>query len=345
MTVTTIGIDLAKNVFQVHGVDSHGRAVLRKQLKRVQLLPFFSNLPAALIGMESCCGSHYFARQLEALGHTVKLIAPQFVKPYVKSNKNDANDAEAICEAVARPNMRFVPAKSMEQQAVLMLHRVREGFVRERTAQVNQIRGLLMEFGIVFPKGLILARTRVPEILAQETERLPMRARELFRRLLDHFRELDRQVKEMEEQIKDWHREDPRSQRLQHVSGIGFLTASAIVASVGDARAFKNGRQMAAWLGLVPRQYSSGGKQILRGISKRGDMYLRKLLVLGARAVMQHPKAEPGAEPTWIDRLLARRGTNVVAVALANKNARIAWALLAKDCEYRVGYQRCEAAA
>jgi len=241
--------------------------------------------------------------------------------------------------------MRFVPAKNVEQQAVLMLHRAREGFVTQRTAQVNQIRGLLMEFGIVFPKGFNLARTAIPKILADEANDLPMRARHLLRRLFDHLGELDRQVKALEEQIQAWHRDDPASQRLRKVPGIGFITATALVASIGDAKAFKNGRQMAAWLGLVPKQYSSGGKQVLRRISKRGDVYLRKLLVVGARAVLRHMKAKPGQEPGWMDRLLTRRHSNIAAVALANKNARIAWALLAHDREYRADYQRCQAQA
>lgn len=252
MNVTTIGIDLAKNVFQIHGVDERGNAVIRKQLKRPQFIPYFANLPHCLIGMESCCGAHFFARRLEALGHTVKLIAPQFVKPYVKSNKNDAADAEAICEAVARPNMRFVPVKNIEQESALILHRAREGFVRQRTAQVNQIRGLMMEFGIVFAKGITAARSRVPEILANGRNGLPAPARKLFRRLFEHVRELDRQVKVLEEQIQDWHRNNTDSQRLQKIPGIGPITASALVASIGNAKSFKSGRQLAAWIGLVP---------------------------------------------------------------------------------------------
>jgi transposase len=340
MSVTTIGIDLAKSVFQVHGVDSHGHPVLRKQLKRAQFLSFFANLSPCLIGMESCCGSHYFARRLEEHGHTVKLIAPQFVKPYVKSNKNDANDAEAICEAVSRPNMRFVHAKNAEQQTVLMMHRVRQGFVGQRTAQLNQIRGLLMEFGIVYPKG-IAASSKIPEFLANENNGIPGVARQLFQRMYGHFLELGGQIKGIDEQIKAWHRESSLSQRLQGIPGVGTLTASAIVASVGDARMFKSGRQMAAWLGLVPRQYSSGGKQVLRGISKRGDAYIRRLLVLGAHAVIRHLKATPPNEaPSWIQRLLTRRSIHIAAVALANKHARIAWALLTNDREYCAGYKR-----
>jgi transposase len=345
MNVATIGIDLAKNLFQIHGVDPHGHPVLRKQIKRAQLFTFFANLPPCLIGMESCCGSHFFARRLEAFGHVVKLMAPQFVKPYVKTNKNDAADAEAICEAAARPNMRFVPAKNMEQQAILMLHRAREGFVSQRTALVNQMRGLLMEFGIVFPKGICVARAMIPRAVADETNELPARARQLFQRLFEHLCELDRQVEAIEEQLQAWHRTDPASQRLLEVPGIGFVTATALAASVADAKAFKNGRQMAAWLGLVPRQYSSGGKQVLRGISKRGDGYLRKLLVVGARAVLRHLKAKPGQEPSWTDRLVSRRHSNIAAVALANKNARIAWALLAHDRQYCPDYRRGQAQA
>ena len=345
MTVTTIGIDLAKSVFQVHGVDSRGHVVLRKQLKRNQIHPFFASLPPSLVGMESCCGAHYFARELEALGHTVKLIAPQFVKPYVKSNKNDANDAEAICEAASRPHMRFVPAKNVEQQSVLMMHRVRQGFVTQRTAQVNQIRGLMMEFGVVYPKG-IAASSRIPELLGNARNGIPSRARELFGRLYEYLLELNTQIKSIDEQIKAWHRESPPSLRLQRIPGIGPLTASAIVASVGNAGTFKTGRQMAAWLGLVPRQHSSGGKQVLRGISKRCDVYIRKLLVLGAHAVIRHQgTSTPSGQTLWLQRLLGRRNVHVAAVALANKNARIAWALLAKDREYRPGYNQCESAA
>lgn len=260
MNITTIGIDLAKHLFQVHGVDERGKARLSKRLKRGQVLEFFVNQPPCLIGMEACASAHYWARKLIELGHTVKLIAPQFVKPYVKSNKNDATDAEAICEAVGRPNMRFVPIKNAEQQAVLALHRARQGFVEARTAQANQIRGLLGEFGIVFAQGIRWVTTKLPEILEDAQNGLPGTSRELFSRLLQHFRELDRQVREIEQQIQAWHREDSASRRLQAVPGIGPITASALVASIGNARSFKNGRQLAAWLGLVPRQHSSGAR-------------------------------------------------------------------------------------
>ena len=335
MNITTIGIDLAKNVLQVHGVDERGKASLRKQLKRAQVLNFFVNLPACLIGMEACGGAHFWARKLTEMGHMVKLMAPQFVKPYVKTNKNDAADAEAICEAVARPNMRFVPVKNVEQQAVLGLHRARQGFVVARTAQANQIRGLLAEFGFAIPQGIGLLVERLPDILADAENDLSCASRELFSRLFEHFRELDRHVHELQAQIHAWHREDERSRRLQAIPGIGPLSVSALVASVGDAGTFKNGRQFAAWLGLVPRQNSSGGKERLLGISKRGDVYLRTLLIHGARAVLRHLHRHTDQAEGWLARLAARRNPNIAAVALANKNARIVWALLTHGTEYR----------
>src|ERR1039457_1086679 len=279
MNITRVGVDLAKLLFQVHGVDEKGNAKLRKQLKRSKVAEFFAQLPPCLIGMEACGGAHYWARKLTDFGHTVKLIAPQFVKPYVKTNKNDAADAEAICEAVGRPSMRFVPIKSTEQQSVLGLHRARQGFVAARTAQANQIRGLLAEFGLVIPIGIRSIERKLPEFLEDAANGLSGASRNLFARLLSHFRALDIQVQEVEREIHAWHREDTASQRLQGIPGIGPLTASALVASIGDAKAFKNGRQLAAWIGLVPRQDSTGGKTKLLGISKRGDVYLRTLLI------------------------------------------------------------------
>jgi len=267
MKVTTVGIDLAKNVFQVHGVNEYGKAVLKKQLKRQQLIEFFANMPPSLIGMEACGSAHHWARKLQALGHTVRLMAPQFVKPYVKTNKNDAADAEAICEAVARPNMRFVAIKNAEQQAVLALHRVRQGFVKARTAQANQIRGLLAEFGLIVPQGIAHIARRVPELIEDATNELPGSFRLLVQRLLDQLKELDRQVSEIETQVVAWHRDNDISSKLARVPGIGPITASALVATVGDAKNFANGRQLAAWLGLVPKQNSSGGKNVLLGIS------------------------------------------------------------------------------
>lgn len=337
MKLTTVGIDLAKNVFQIHGVDERGKVVLRKQLKRGQVTAFFANLTPCLIGMEACGSAHHWARELERLGHTVRLMAPQFVKPYVKTNKNDAADAEAICEAVARPNMRFVPVKNIEQQTVLSLHRARQAFVKARTAQANQIRGLLGEFGLTMPQGIGQVGRRIPEILEDADNGLPGLMRQLIARLLAHFNELHRQVLELEAQIKAWHRECPASRKLAEIPGIGPITASALVASVGDARSFANGRQLAAWLGLVPRQHSTGGKSVLLGISKRGDSYLRTLLIHGARAAILAAQRRAEQMP-WLMKLLQRRNPNIAAVALANKNARIVWALLAHGRDYRPGY-------
>jgi transposase len=337
MKITTIGIDLAKEIFQIHGVDTHGKAVLRKQLRRSEMAKFFSNLEPCLIGMEACGSAHYWARKLAGFGHTVKLMAPQFVKPYVKTNKNDMADAEAICEAVSRPNMRFVPMKNIEQQAILSVHRARQGFVKARTAQGNQMRGLLSEFGIVMPQGIHSIAKRMPDILEDAENGLPDTMRRLLGRLNNHLKELSRQVEELEFQIKQWHKESELSRKLEAISGIGPITASAIVATVGTAAEFKNGRQMAAWMGLVPRQHSSGGKQNLLGISKRGDTYLRTLLIHGARAVVRF--AEGKAEPNqWLCKLMVRRNKNIASVALANKNARIVWALLAKGATFRLDH-------
>ncbi|MCZ2420760.1 MAG: IS110 family transposase [Burkholderiales bacterium] len=337
MKLTTIGIDLAKNVFQVHGADDTGRAVLKKQLKRAQMLPFFARLTPCRIGLEACGSAHYWARKLQALGHTVQLIAPQYVKPFVKRNKNDAADAAAICEAATRPDMPTVPIKNAEQQAILSVHRARQGFVKARTAQANQIRGLLAEYGIVLPQGIGHIAQRVPAIIEDGENDLPGGFRLLIARLLDHLKELDRQVGELAVEIQLWHRQNAASQKLAAIPGLGPLSASAIAASVGDVRNFKNGRQLAAWLGIVPRQHSTGGKPTLLGISKRGDAYLRTLLIHGARAVIRIAERKPDADP-WLKALLARRNKNVAAVALANKNARTIWALLAHDRQYDPHY-------
>lgn len=337
MKITTIGIDLAKDVFQVHGVDSHGKVVLRKQIRRGEMTKFFVNLSPCLIGMEACGSAHYWARRLIEYGHTTKLMAPQFVKPYVKTNKNDMADAEAICEAVARPNMRFVPVKNIEQQAILSIHRARQSFVKARTAQANQMRGLLGEFGIIIPQGIHSISERMPLILEDAENGLPGMMRNLLDSLNEHFKILDHQVDELEMQVKQWHKENALSRKLEAIPGIGPITASAIVATIGNATEFKNGRQLAAWLGLVPKQHSSGGKQNLSGISKRGDVYLRILLIHGARSVLRF--AETKAAPdSWLRKLMARRNNNVAAVALANKNARVIWALLAKGTEFRPDY-------
>lgn len=337
MKITTIGIDLAKEVFQVHGVDAQGKAVLRKQLRRSEMARFFANLEPCLIGMEACGGSHHWARKLGEFEHTVKLMSPQFVKPYVKTNKHDMADAEAICEAVSRPSMRFVPIKNVEQQTILSVHRARQGFVKARTAQSNQIRGLLSEFGIVIPQGIQSIIKQMPEILEDGENGLLGIMRALLERLTENLKEMSRQVDELEKQIVLWHRENEASRRLAEISGIGPITASAIVATVGRAKEFKNGRQLAAWMGLVPRQHSSGGKQNLLGISKRGDTYLRTLLIHGARAVIRF--AENKAKPeSWLRKLMARRNKNIAAVALANKNARIVWALLVNNQTFHPDY-------
>ncbi|AHG20713.1 transposase [Chania multitudinisentens RB-25] len=337
MKITTVGIDLAKNVFQFHGINEHGKAILKKQYRRDQIAPFFINLPPCLIGMEACASAHHWARKLQAMGHTVRLMAPQFVKPYVKSNKNDAADAEAICEAVTRPNMRFVPIKTIEQQSVLAVHRARQGFVKARTAQANQIRGLLGEFGLIIPQGIASIAKRVPALLEEAAGELTGPFRQLIQRLLAHLKELDKQVDELEKQIRLWHRTSEASSKLEQIPGIGPITASALVATLGDAKSFDNGRQVAAWLGLVPRQHSSGGKNVLLGISKRGDSYLRTMLIHGARAVIFRAK-QTVDKNSWLYKLLQRRNPNVAAIALANKNARIVWALLTHDRTFQSDY-------
>lgn len=345
MKITTVGIDLAKSVFQVHGVDKHGKTVLRKSLKRKDVVSFFANIEPCLIGMEACGSAHHWARKLTALGHTVRLMAPQFVKPYVKTNKSDRNDAEAICEAVGRQNMRFVAVKTAEQQAVLALHRGRQGFVKARTAQGNQIRGLLAEFGIVIPKGIGHIAKRLPEILEDGENGLPGMMRELIARLGENLKAMDKHVGELEQQIKLWHRQNERSCKLEAIAGIGPITASAFVATVGDAKSFKNARQVPAWLGMVPRHQGTGGKVALGRISKRGDAYLRTMLIHGARSVITQIARKPEQADGWLKKLIARRNKNIAAVALAAKNARIAWALLANERDYQSNYVAIRMAA
>lgn len=336
--ISVIGLDLAKNIFQVHGVDNDGEIVLRKQLKRKDLLRFFAKLPASLVGMESCGGAHYWSRELSKLGHTVRMMAPAFVKPYLKSNKNDRNDAEAICEAVQRPSMRFVTAKNPEQQAVLHLHHARQLLVRQRVALSNHMRGILLEYGISMPQGVKMIVRRIPALLEDGENALPMLTRHMLVELKIQHDGLMESVKLLEHQLKAWHSGNEISQRLATIPGIGLLTATALAATVGEGKDFKNGRQLAAYLGLVPRQSSSGGKDRLLGISKRGDGYLRSLLVHGARAVIYHIRrrlkaGQPGGNP-WVEQLLQRCHVNEVAVALANKTARVAWVLLAREEKY-----------
>ena len=334
MDVKIIGIDLAKNVFQLHGVDQHGQIVLQKRLSRRKLAEFMANLPACLVGMEACGGAHYWARKFISFGHDVKLMNPQYVKPYVKTNKNDFNDAEAICEAVSRPNMRFVAIKSVEQQDIQMLHRIRSRLIQERTALINEMPGLLLEFGIAIPQGIGQVRKNFLEVLDAYECSLTPRSKLLFAELYEQLKELDLKIGHYDKSVQQICRENEVCQRLIQVQGIGPLTATALVAAVGDAKLFKSGRQMAAWLGLVPRQCSSGGKQVLLGISKRGDRYLRSLLIHGARSVVKRAEHKLDAMSCWIRGLKERRGYNKACVAVANKNARILWALMAHESCY-----------
>jgi transposase len=335
MNVTRCGLDIAKRVFQVHGVDEHGAVKACKTLKRAQVLGYFTQLLPCLIGIEACAGAHYWARELSKLGHTVKLMAAQFVNPYRKSGKNDANDAEAICEAVGRPNMRFVAVKTEEQESVLMWHRARTLVVANRTAQVNQIRGLLGEFGLVVAQGVARLRDQLPQILEDAENRLPHLARQLLSDLLEQLRHFDEEIKRFDRQIAHLARASEAAKRLMAIEGVGPITATALVAAVGDARTFQNGRQFAAWLGLTPRQHSSGGKSRLGQITKRGDRYLRTLLIHGTRAVLRHVGRKSDPKSVWVARVMQRRHANIAAVALAAKQARIIWAMLARGTEYR----------
>lgn len=335
MNIKRIGIDLAKLVFQLHGVDSHEKPVLRKKLKREQMLPFFRNLPACLIGIEACSGAHHWARELQKLGHTVKLIAPQFVKPYVKANKNDANDAEAICEAVSRPNMRFVTIKTVTQQDMQASHRIRSELVCQRTAKVNQIRGLLAEYGIILGQRIEVLRKALPWLLEDGETGLTSDFRVLLKGLQEDLQALDERVAVLDKRIQTQANSDPVAKRLLEIPGIGPMTATALISAVGDGKQFKKGRDMAAWIGLTPRQHSSGGKERLLGISKRGDSYLRTLLIHGGRAVLRLAGQKDDPRSRWLHSLSERRHSNIAVVALANKNARIAWALLTKDIHYQ----------
>ena len=338
MKITTVGLDLAKSVFQVHAVDERGQLAQRRKLRRDQLMGYFAALPPCLVGMEACGGAHYWARRIAGFGHEVRLMPPQYVKPYVKTNKSDARDAEAICEAVRRPNMRFVPVKSVEQQAVLSLHRARQGLLQARTAQSNQIRGLMAEFGLVLPRGISQIRAGAAALL-DASEDLPEVALQMFRSLLENFRDLDGRVQDLEKRIVAWHRSSQQSQRIEQIPGIGPLGATALIASIADIKAFRSGRQLASWLGLAPRQSSSGGKERLLGISKRGDTYLRTLLIHGARSVILAESSKTKAPPNpWILGMLQRKHPNIAAVALANKNVRTLWALLAHERNFQPGY-------
>lgn len=335
MNVTRMGIDLAKQVFQLHGVDRTGKVLIRKQLRRAQMLDYFSKQTACLIGMEACSGAHYWARELTKLGHDVRLMSPQFVKPYVKSGKNDANDAEAICEAVGRPNMRFVAIKTVEQQVVQAEHRVRARLIRSRTALSNEIRGLLAELGIVVAASLGRLRRAIPELLEDGENGLPGNFRVLLAKLSEELRVIDDTIATYDARIAQSAREDDRIKRLLEVEGMGPVVASALVAAVGSATQFSSGRDMAAWLGLTPKQHSSGGKSRLSGISKRGDKYVRTLLIHGARAALNAAKNKEDGRSRWVMSLSTRRNKNIATVALANKNARIAWSILSRGESYR----------
>ena len=333
--VTIVGLDLAKSVFQVHGADKEGRPVVRKKLRRGQVLAFFAGLSPCLIGLEACASAHYWARELRALGHAVRLIPPQYVHPFVKTNKNDATDAEAICEALMRPTMRFAAVKSAEQQSVLMLHRARDLLVRQRTMLINALRGHCGEFGMVVAQGASKVTILIEMIEDRDDARLPALAREALGSLVEQLRMAQTQILDLEKQLKAWHRTTEASRRLEAIPGVGVITATALVATIGDASQFHSGRQLAAWLGLVPRQYSSGGKARLGRISKRGDGYLRRLLVHGARADLRWSRHRKERRSVWQESLLARRPTNVVLVAMANKTARVVWAMLSRGEAFR----------
>ena len=334
-TITTIGFDIAKSVFQVHGVDVAGQVVIRRQLKRRYVLAFFQKLPPCLVGIEACASSHHWSRELQALGHTVRLMPPAYVKPYVKRQKNDMADAEAICEAVTRANMRFVPTKTPEQQSCLMLHRTRHLFIRQQTAVINVIRAHLSEFGIVAPVG----RKGVEELLDVVADpsdgRVPDIARACLLALGAQLRRIKEQILEFDRMITAWHRSSETSMRLDDCPGVGPMLATAVVATIADPKAFRSGRNFSAWIGLVPKQHSSGGKDRLGSISKQGDRYLRGLFVVGALAVIRYAKVHGTKLRPWLTALLARRPTKVAAIALANKIARMVWAMMVKGERYK----------
>jgi transposase len=334
-SISTIGLDIAKSVFQVHGVDAAGQVVLRRQLKRRYVLAFFQGLPPCLVGIEACASSHHWSRELQALGHTVRLMPPAYVKPYVKRQKNDITDAEAICEAVTRPNMRFVPTKAVEQQSCLMLHRARHLFIRQQTAVINSIRAYLAEFGVVAPVGRRGVEQLLEVVADPADRRLPEVARVCLAALGSQLRALKAQILEFDRRIIAWHRSNATSKRLDAIPGVGPALATALVASLADPRAFRSGRDFSAWVGLVPKQNSSGGKDKLGSISKQGDRYLRSLFTAGALAVIRYAKIHGTAHRPWLTGLLARRPTKVAAIALANKLARMAWAMMARNECYK----------
>jgi transposase len=332
--VTTIGLDIAKSVFQVHGIDATGKVIIRRQVKRRYVLAFFQKLPPCLVGIEACATSHHWSRELKALGHTVRLMPPAYVKPYVKRQKNDAADAEAICEAVTRTTMRFVETKTPEQQSCLMLHRTRHLFIRQQTAVINAIRAHLAEFGIVARVGRNGVEELLDVVADSSDARLPEVARACLVALGAQLRMLKAQILEFDRRIMAWHRSNETSKQLDDIPGVGPVLATALVASVADPKAFRSARHFSAWIGLVPKQHSSGGKDRLGGISKQGDRYLRSLFTAGALAVIRYAKIHGTNHRPWLTALLARRPTKVAAIALANKIARMAWAMMAKGERY-----------
>ena len=336
MDITTLGIDLAKSVFQLHGVDADGAVVLQKKVRRAAVLDFLEKLEPCLIGMEACATSHYWAREIAALGHDVRLIPPAYVKPYVKRQKNDAADAEAICEAVTRPNMRFVPIKTADQQSVLVLHRARDLLMRQRTMILNAIRAHMAEFGVIAAQGPCKVIELVHRLQADQEAGIPEFSRSALLALGVQLENLTAEIRTIERQLMVWHRQNAASQRLETIPGVGLLTATALAASLPDPTVFKSGRQFAAYLGLVPRQNSSGGKDRLGHISKMGNGYLRRLLVVGATSVTRRAPTTDTRTGAWVRSLLERKPTRLVTVAIANKTARTAWALLAKGESYRV---------
>jgi transposase len=333
--ITTIGLDIAKSVFQVHGVDTEGNVIVRRQLKRRYVLAFFQKLPPCVVGLEACASSHHWARQLQAFGHTIRMMPPAYVKPYVKRHKNDAADAEAICEAATRPNMRFVTIKTPEQQSCLMLHRTRHLFIRQQTAVINAIRAHLAEFGIVAPVGRNGVEQLLGVVADSNDKRLPEIARACVAALGAQLQTLKAQILQFDRLIMAWHRSNEASKRLDEIPGVGPALATALVASIADPKAFRSGRDFSAWIGLVPKQNSSGGKERLGNISKRGDRYLRSLFTAGALAVIRYAKIHGTKHRPWLTSLLARRPTKVAAIALANKIARMAWAMMAKGERYK----------
>ena len=334
MKITTIGLDLAKNVFQVHGIAVDGDVVCRRSLRRGQMHTFFGKLEACLVGMEACATSHYWARELIAMGHDVKLMPPAYVKPYVKRGKTDAGDAEAICEAVTRPTMRFVPVKTPEQQSVMMVHRTRELLVRQRTQLVNTLRGQLAEYGVVLAKGIHHALKIARKLVAGEVLDIPELAIRVTRLLAEQVQQLHKRIAELEKELKQWFQTDQVAQGLATIPGIGVLTASALASTVSDPHQFTSGRQFAAWLGLTPRANSSGGKHRQGRISKMGDRHIRCLLVSGMTSQLQSARRHPDDHP-WVSAMLARKPPKLVAVAMANKAARIAWAVMTRGEVYR----------